>query len=67
MDVCEYAELVCGKKLPEWQKEHLRRIYDIAKDNDIHICMAHGRVYTYLSPRTIKELTEREQTPHCHN
>ena len=60
MDVCEYAELVFGKKLPEWQKEHLRRVWEVAEKNDIYICMAHGRVYTYLTPKTVRELTRHE-------
>lgn len=62
MDIVEYAERFYGAKLLDWQKEHLRKLYDISRDNKIYIAMGKGgRVYTYLEPKTLKELIQNGQ------
>ena len=63
MDIIEYAERFYGMDLPDWQKEHLRRVYEISRDNDIHVVFGrYGRVYTYLTPKILKELTQSGKT-----
>ena len=63
MDIVEYAEKFYGMNLPDWQKDHLRRVYELSRDNDIQIIMGrYGRVYTYLTPKTLKELTQSGKT-----
>ena len=59
MDIVEFAEKSYGAKLPDWQKEHLRKVYELSKDHNIRIVMRKGRAYTYLIP---KELTRYGQT-----
>lgn len=57
MDIAEFAEKFMHVELPEWQKKHIQKLYDVSRDNKIYICMAPGgRVLTYLTPKTVKEL-----------
>lgn len=61
MDIVEFAENVCGMKLYDWQKEYIRKLYELSRDGKIHIVMGKGgRVYTYLEPKTLKELIQNE-------
>lgn len=63
MDVVEYAEMICNTKIPDWQKEHLRKVFEVSKTNDIRIVMGrHGKVYMYLTPKTLKELSNDGST-----
>ena len=63
MDIVEYAEKFYGTNLPNWQKDHLRKVYEISRDNDIHVVFGrYGRVYTYLTPKTLKELIQSGKT-----
>ena len=59
MDIVEFAERFMNIELQEWQKEHIRVLEKLPPDTDIRIVMGrHGQVYTYLCPRTLKELTQ---------
>ena len=59
MDIVEFAENFMHVELPEWQKRHIQTLYELSRDNKIYICMAPGgRVLTYLTPKTVKELTQ---------
>lgn len=59
MDIVEFAEKFYGAKLPEWQKIHLRKVYELSKNHDIKVVMRKGQAYTYLIP---KELIQDGQT-----
>lgn len=59
MDIVEFAEKFYGASLPDWQKVHLRRVYELSKNHDIRVVMRKGQAYTYLTP---KELTQNGQT-----
>jgi hypothetical protein len=57
MDIVEFAERFMNIELKDWQKRHIRTLYELSRDNKIYICMAPGgRVLTYLTPKTVKEL-----------
>ena len=57
MDIVEFAEKFMGIELLDWQKEHIRVLEKLPPHTDIRIVMGrHGKVYTYLSQRTQKEL-----------
>lgn len=63
MDVVEFAEKFMNVELPEWQKIYLRKMYELTRDNDVRFVMGRGgRVYTYLTPKTLKELTQNGET-----
>ena len=53
MDIVEFAEKCSGTILPDWQKAHLRKVYELSKDYDIRIVMRKGRAYTYLIPKEL--------------
>ena len=59
MDIIEFAEKFMGVELQEWQKAHLRILEKLPPDTDVRIVMGrHGKVYTYLSPKTQKGLIQ---------
>ena len=59
MDIVEFAEKFMDVQLQEWQKENIRVLEKLPPDTDIRIVMGrHGKVYTYLSPRTQRELIQ---------
>ena len=59
MDVVEFVENVMNIELPEWQKIYLRKMYELTRENDVRFVMGRrGQVYTYLTPKTLKELTQ---------
>lgn len=58
MDIVEFAEKFYGAKLPEWQKTHLRKVYELSKNHDIKVVMRKRQAYMYLIP---KELTQNDQ------
>lgn len=63
MDVVEYAEMIFKAKIPDWQKEYLRKLFEVSRTNDIRIVMGrNGKVYTYLTPKTLKELSNDGST-----
>lgn len=64
MDIVEFAEQFYGATLPDWQKTHLRKVYELSKDHDIKVVMRKGQAYTYLIP---KELTQNGQTSNRSN
>ena len=59
MDIVEFAEKFYGASIPDWQRAHLRRVYELSKNHDIRVVMRKGQAYTYLIP---KELTQNGQT-----
>lgn len=66
MDIVEFLERFADTKLPEWQKEHIRTLYEISKDRPIYISMnrhlGRNEFYTYLDPNILKELTQNGTT-----
>ena len=63
MDIVEYAEMLCDRELPEWQKNHLRTLYDLSRKGDIHIVMRPKQgFYTFMKSYTLKELTQNGET-----
>lgn len=58
MDVVEFAERFYGADLPEWQKNHIRSLYEMGTDAKIHICMPPhaGRTQALIHVNNIKEL-----------
>lgn len=64
MDIVEFAEKCMHMELPEWQRKYLRTMYEVTRDNDVRIVMGKGgRVYTYVTPKTVKELIQNGATP----
>lgn len=65
MDIVEFAEKFMGVELLDWQKDHIRVLYDKYRDNDVRIVMPKNagrhQVYVYMKP--IKELIANG-TPH---
>lgn len=59
MDIIEFAEKFYGATLPDWQKTHLRKVYELSKNHHIRVVMRKGQAYMYLTP---KELTQNGQT-----
>jgi hypothetical protein len=61
MDIVEFAELMHGAKLHDWQKEHLRELDRLRRNGDVRIVMNKGvgRMYAYLN---LKELFENGKT-----
>jgi hypothetical protein len=54
MDIVEYAEYVCGAKLYEWQKEHLRTLERLRHRGDIRIVMnRRGHLFVYMNPKEL--------------
>ena len=70
MDIVEYAETLCGSKLPEWQKAVLKDTYELYKNKKtirIVMCPSAGRnyFYTYSKDNNLpicKELTQNGKT-----
>ena len=65
--------IVIDIDIPNWQKEHLKKLYDFQRNNPdkrIHIDVRphHGRavLYTYLKPNILKELTQNGTTSNNH-
>lgn len=63
MDIVEFVEKFMHVDLQEWQKPYIRKLYEVTRENDVRIVMGKGgRVYTYLTPKTLKELTQNGTT-----
>ena len=59
MDIAEYAEKIMNVELPDWQKDHIRRLDKLRSDGDIHVIMRSSKqVYIYLDSITRKELIQ---------
>lgn len=71
MDISEFLESFSDTKLPEWQKEHIRMLYEVSRDKPIYISMnrhnGRNEFYTYLKPNTLRELTQNGKTLNCNN
>ena len=73
MDIAVFAESFMNTKLPEWQKEYLRTLYDFQRNNPdkriyINVRPHQGRdaFYTYFKEFALKELTQSGTTPNSH-
>lgn len=62
MDVVEFAERFFDVEIPEWQRNHIRTLYEVSRDNDIYIVPSRYGFRTYLKPKTLKELTRNGTT-----
>ena len=67
MDIVEFAERFFDTKIPEWQKNHIRTLYEVSKENDIYIVKGRYGFRTYVTPKTLKELTQNGKTLDSHN
>ena len=58
MDIVEFAENFMNVELKDWQKKHIRALYEMSKNNDIRIVMPKnaGRSQAYIYIDKIKEL-----------
>lgn len=57
MDIAEYAEKIMNVELQDWQKNHLRTLYKLRSEGDIHVIMRSRKlVYIYLDQLTRKGL-----------
>lgn len=70
MDIAEFLERIGDTKLPEWQKEHIKMLYEVSKDKLIYISMnshlGRNEFYTYLKPSILRELTQHGTTPNSY-
>lgn len=52
MDIVEFAESFMNVELKDWQKEHIRVLYDMRRDSNIRIVMPRHadehQVYIYM-------------------
>ena len=52
MDIVEFAEKFMNVELKDWQKEHIRVLYEMSRDNDIRIVMprhlGENQIYIYV-------------------
>ena len=66
MDVVEFAEKFYGVVLKDWQKDHLRLLDEMRKDDDIRIVFPkhHGRSHLMYIYMDAKELTPNGKTTH---
>ena len=68
MDIVEFAEKFMDVELKEWQKEHLKVLYEkYSKDGDIRIVMPKnaGRTHVYIYMDQLKELIPNGKTTNC--
>ena len=67
MDVVEFAENFYGAKLPEWQKNHIRTLYETGTDAKIYICMPKhaGRRQALIHINNLKELISNGAQNDC--
>ncbi len=58
MDIVEFAEKFYGAEIPEWQKNHIRTLYEMRTDAKIYICMPphSGRRQALIHINNVKEL-----------
>lgn len=62
MDIIEFAERFFETKIPEWQKNHIRTLYEVSRENDIYLVKGRYGFRTYVTPKTVKELTQNGKT-----
>lgn len=67
MDVVEFAEKFFNVEIPEWQRNHIRTLYEVSRDNDIYIVKGRYGFRTYVTPKTVKELTRNGTTLNSRN
>ena len=60
MDIVEFAEKFMNAELLDWQKEHIRLLYEKYRDDDIRIVMPKnaGRHQIYIYMNQCKELIQ---------
>ena len=73
MDIAVFAESFMNTKLPEWQKEYLKKLYELQRNNPdkriyINVRPHQGRdaFYTYFKEFALKELTQNGTTSNSH-
>ena len=63
MDIVEFAEKFTGIQLTDWQKRHIRFLYDLSRRGDVRIVMGKdGQIFTYFKA---KELVLNGSTNDC--
>lgn len=67
MDIVDFAEKFMDVELADWQKDHIRLLYEKYQDCDIRIVMPKnaGRHQAFVYIAQIKELILNEPTTHC--
>ena len=57
MDIIEFAEKFMNVELKDWQKEHIRVLYDMRRDSNIRIVMprhaGEHQVYIYMNQKEL--------------
>lgn len=54
MDIVEFVENICKINLMDWQKRHLRFLYDLSRKGDVKIVMGKdGQVFTYFKAKEL--------------
>ena len=57
MDIVEFAERFMNVKLPDWQKTHIKTLYEKYKDTDVRIVMPKNagrhQVYIYMNQKEL--------------
>jgi hypothetical protein len=66
MDIVEFAERFIGVDLPEWQKKHIKTLYEMSTNEPIRIVMPKNagrhQAYIYMNQ---KELILNGKTTDC--
>lgn len=67
MDIVDFAEKFMNVELAEWQKEHIRVLYEKYQDGDIRIAMPKtaGKRQVYVYMNQTKELILNGTTNDC--
>lgn len=67
MDIVKFAESFMNVELKDWQKDHIRRLYEMSKDDVVRIVMPKnaGRSQMYVYIDQIKELISNGATNDC--
>ena len=67
MDIVEFVERECGVELFEWQKEYLRDLYEMSRNDTVRIVMPRqlGRRQVYVYMNQLKELISNGKTNNC--
>lgn len=67
MDIVEFAESIADVKLTDWQKKHLRALYEMSKNGDIYITFPKnaGRSQMLVYMNQAKELILNGATNDC--
>lgn len=71
MDIVDFAERFMNVKLTDWQKEHIRVLYEMSRDKDIRIVISRHigesqarKMYIYMKENADGYKNERQPAYH---